>query len=113
MDSATNKVVADLRLAHSRATNRLADHNFVAPSGTVPVGVDPSLTYQTGPTGTPVLNRLPDGTQIAAATTIVFKADGSAQVTGANAITVRSSSGTSNNHTIEVNTTTSRIEVVP
>ena len=113
VDAATNQVAADLRLAHSRATNRLADQNFVAPSGTVPVGVDALSIYQTGPTGTLVTNRLPDGTQIAAATTIVFKADGSAQVTGANPITVRSSSDTSNNHTIEVNTTTSRIEVVP
>jgi prepilin-type N-terminal cleavage/methylation domain-containing protein len=113
VDSATNQVAADLRLAHSRATNKLADYNFVAPSTTLPAGVDPLSTYQTGPTGTLVLNRLPDGTQIAAATTIVFKADGSAQITGANPITVRSSSDTSINHTIEINTTTSRIQVVP
>jgi prepilin-type N-terminal cleavage/methylation domain-containing protein len=113
VDSATNQVAADLRLAHSRATNRLADHTFVAPSGAVPAGVAPLSTYQTGTTGTPVLRRLPDGAQIAAATSIVFKADGSAQVTGANPITVRSSSDASNDHTIEVNAATSRVKVVP
>jgi prepilin-type N-terminal cleavage/methylation domain-containing protein len=106
VDSATNQVAADLRLAHSKATNRLADYSFVVPAAN-------STTYQTGPTGTLASNSLPDGIQIATATTVVFKADGSAQVTGANPITVRSSSDTSNNHTIEVNITTSRIRVVP
>lgn len=113
VDSATNQVVTDLRLAHSQATNRLADYNFIAPSSTVPAGALPLSTYQTGPTGTLVLNRLPDGTRLAVATTVVFKADGTAVVTGANPITVRSSVDANTFHTININTATSRIQVVP
>ena len=51
VDSATNQVVADLRLAHSQATNRLTDTSFVVPADTVPAGVDPLSTYQVGPPG--------------------------------------------------------------
>ena len=115
VDSATNQVTVDLRTVHSKATNRLADYSFVAPASAVPPGVDPLSTYETGPTdGTLVFNRLPDGTQIAAATNIKFKGDGSAQViSGANPITVGSSKDAANNHTIDVNIATSRIKVVP
>src|SRR5215212_7828891 len=42
VDSATNQVVADLRLAHTQATNRLTDVTFVVPSAD-------SSTYQIGP----------------------------------------------------------------
>src|SRR5215203_955981 len=49
VDSATNQVVADLRLAHTQATNHLTDSNFVVPADTVPAGVDPLSTYQVGP----------------------------------------------------------------
>src|SRR5215216_158320 len=44
VDSATNQVVADLRLAHTQATNHLADSSFVVPS-------DDSSTYEIGPDG--------------------------------------------------------------
>jgi type II secretory pathway pseudopilin PulG len=120
VDSATNQVAADLRHAHSQATNRLAASTFVTPAGTVPAGVVPLSTYEIGPAGTLDFDRLPNGTQIAAATNITFKTDGSAQVVsgtpavgGTITITVRSSKDAANNHTIQINTTTSRIKVVP
>src|SRR5215217_7340267 len=82
VDSATNQVVTDLRLAHSQATNRLINTNFI-------VAGPNSSTYQIGPAGNlemRYLLRMDDRgdsdvyqAQIAAATTIVFKADGSAQ----------------------------------
>jgi len=111
VDSATNQITADLRLAHSQATNRLAEYSFVAPADPVPAGVDPLSTYETGPTGK--LHRLPDGTQIQDTTTVVFEGDGEAQVTGANPITVRSAGDANNNSTIEINALTSRVRVVP
>jgi prepilin-type N-terminal cleavage/methylation domain-containing protein len=109
VDSATNQLAADLRLAHTQAANRLANHSIV-------VAAANSSTYQIGPTGgTLATNTLPDGTQIALATTIVFKSNGEATVTsGAGSpITVRSSNDTTVDHTIEFNTTTSRIKIVP
>src|SRR5215211_6393063 len=52
VDSATNQVVADLRLAHTQARNRLTDINFVVPADPVPDGVeDPLSAYQVGPPG--------------------------------------------------------------
>ena len=120
VDSATNQVAADLRLAHSQATNRLADSDFTTPDPTPPVGAVPLSTYELGPAGAVGSDRLPDGTQIVAATNIRFKADGSVQVMSGPAaaggiimITVRSSKDATNNHAIRIYTTTSRIEVVP
>ena len=122
VDTATNQVAADLRLANTQATNRLADSNFTTPDPTPPdppPGV-PLSTYEVGPAVEVASDRLPDGTQIATATTIRFKANGSAQVISGPAaaggiitITVRSSKDAANNHTIQINTTTSRIKVVP
>src|SRR5215217_3965941 len=69
VDSATNQIVADLRLAHTQATNRLIDTNFVVPSAD-------SSTYQVGPPGELETRNLPGDdqgtpkTKIAAATTI-------------------------------------------
>jgi prepilin-type N-terminal cleavage/methylation domain-containing protein len=124
VDTATNQVAADLRLANTQATNRLADSTFVTPAGTipdaVPAGVVPLSTYEVGPAGALAFDRLPEGTQIAAATNIKFKANGSAQVVSGPApvngiitITVRSSNNAANDNTIQINTTTSRIKVVP
>ncbi len=109
VDSATNQLTADLRLAHTSATNRLTDYVVTLQAGS---------TYRVGPITTPEASRpqrtLPDGTQIAAATTITFSPNGGATVSGAGSpITVRSSANTSNDHTIEFNTTTSRIKVAP
>src|SRR5215212_12210043 len=78
VDSAANQVVADLRLAHTQATNRLTDSSFVVPSAD-------STTYQVGPPGDLDTMTLPGDdqgtpkTKIVAATTIVFKATGEAK----------------------------------
>ena len=107
VDSTTNQVVADLRLVHSRATNRLADYSFVVPANS-------SSTYQIGPSGGALVTQtLPEGTQIASATTIVFKANGEAQVTSGapSPIRVELSKDTTNYHEIEFNSVTSRIRV--
>jgi prepilin-type N-terminal cleavage/methylation domain-containing protein len=107
VDAATNQLAADLRLAHSKATNRLAQHTVSLTAG--------SSEYTVTGLGTRDLDDDPDEDLVGveAATTIVFKTNGEAQVTGASPITVRSTNDTTNNHTIELNTTTSRVKVVP
>ena len=111
VDSATNQLAADLRQAHTRATDRLADQTVTLTAGnseyTLPNGDTADLddNYDTGPAG--------DVVSVAAASTIVFKADGTAQITGANPITVRATNNPADNHTIQINTTTSEIKVVP
>src|SRR5919112_1207884 len=78
VDSATNQVVADLRLAHTQATNRLTNSSFLVPADSVPAGVDPLSTYQVGPPGDLDTMRLPGDdqgipkTKILTATTITF-----------------------------------------
>jgi prepilin-type N-terminal cleavage/methylation domain-containing protein len=120
VDTATNQVAADLRLANTQATNRLADSDFITPDPTPPGGVVPLSTYEVGPAGAVASDKLPEGTQIAAATRVRFKANGSAQVVSGPAavgsiitITVRSSTDVNNNHAIKINTVTSRIRVDP
>src|SRR5215216_3434248 len=77
VDSATNQVVADLRLAHTQATNHLTDSSFVVPSAD-------SSTYQVGPPGDLETQNLPRDdqgtpkTKILADTNIMFKPDGGA-----------------------------------
>jgi len=115
VDSATNQLAADLRQAHSMATNRLADQTvtlladqseYTLPSGAT---VDLDDNDDPGPAG--------DVVSVAANSTVVFHADGSAQITGAglmgNPITIRATNNTANNHTIEINPATSEIKVVP
>jgi type II secretory pathway pseudopilin PulG len=107
VDSATNQLVADLRQAHTRAINRLAVQTVTLTAGnseyTVPGGTTYDLDNDPDPDG--------DVISVAAASTIVFKGNGEAQVTGANPITVRVTNNTAKNHTIEINPITSRIEV--
>jgi prepilin-type N-terminal cleavage/methylation domain-containing protein len=117
VDSATNQVVADLRLAHSQATNRLTDSSFIIPSAS-------STTYQVGPAGSLETRTLPGDDQgtpktkivADAATTIVFKAAGGVQITppppGNITFTVAALDDDPS-HTIQVNTVTSRIQVDP
>jgi prepilin-type N-terminal cleavage/methylation domain-containing protein len=118
VDSATNQVVADLRLAHSQATNRLVDSSFIIPSAN-------STTYQVGPADSLETRTLPGDDQgtpktkiivDAAPTTIAFKADGGAQITppppGNITLTVAALDNNPS-HTIQVNTVTSRIQVDP
>jgi prepilin-type N-terminal cleavage/methylation domain-containing protein len=116
VDSATNQVVADLRLAHTQATNRLTDSSFVVPSA------DSSI-YEIGPPGELETRDLPDDdqgtpkTKILAATTITFHSDGSATIDPAGDITVAAIDEDCVDdddpcHTIEINTVTSRVKVV-
>jgi prepilin-type N-terminal cleavage/methylation domain-containing protein len=121
VDSATNQVVADLRLAHTQATNRLTDSTFVVPADPVPAGVvDPLSTYQVGPPGDLDTMTLPGDdqgtpkTKIVAPTAITFHSDGRAEIDPAGDITVTTTDGDPNDpfHTINVNTVTSRVKVV-
>src|SRR5215216_341844 len=112
VDSATNQVVADLRLAHTQATNHLTDTSFVVPSAD-------SSTYQVGPPGDLETRILPGDdqgtpkTKILATTTITFHSDGRAEIDPAGDIniTVAATDGDPS-HTINVNTVTSRVKVV-
>src|SRR5215210_489162 len=113
VDSATNQVVADLRLAHTQATNHLTDSSFIVPSAD-------SSTYQVGPEDIPAdldTVTLPSDdqgtpkTKILVATTIVFKSDGGAVIDPPGDITVAAIDGAPF-HTININTVTSRVKVV-
>ena len=117
VDSATNQVVADLRLAHTQATNHLTDSTFVVPADPVPAGVDPLSTYQVGPPGDLDTMTLPGDdqgtpkTKIVAPTAITFHSNGSAEIVPAGDIFVAATDGDPD-HRINVNTVTSRVKVV-
>jgi prepilin-type N-terminal cleavage/methylation domain-containing protein len=106
VDSATNQMVSDLRLAHTSATNRLAPWRVVLSPG--------SANYQIGPTGGTLSTRsLEKSTTITEGTTVTvveFKSNGEAQITGTGNIKVAAADG-SPCRQIEVNTVTSRIKV--
>jgi prepilin-type N-terminal cleavage/methylation domain-containing protein len=107
VDSATNQMVSDLRLAHTRATNRLANHEVRL--------TDNASTYQIGPPAALETRTLPDDARVDTAgptLNIVFKPDGSATPSGS-PITLRvSSADGAPDHDIEINTATSRVKVV-
>jgi type IV fimbrial biogenesis protein FimT len=107
VDSATNQMVSDLRLAHASATNRLANWR---------VELDPNTgNYRVGPSGGTLSSRsLEDGTEFPptlGVVAVVFKPSGEAQITGTGNIKVAADDGAPI-HEIEVNTVTSRIKVV-
>jgi prepilin-type N-terminal cleavage/methylation domain-containing protein len=109
VDSATNQMVSDLRLAHTSATNRLAPWRIEWTSG--------SANYQAGPgtssgfVGTPSSRSLEEGTRLTGTVTaVVFSPDGTAEIRGAGNIEVAAADG-SPCHQIEVNTVTSRVKV--
>src|SRR5215204_6286006 len=125
VDSATNQVVADLRLAHTQARNRLTDINFVVPADPVPDGVeDPLSAYQVGPPEGPpedidtmILPGDDQGTpktKILAPTTITFHAEGGADPAGNINITVTTTDGDPDDpcpsNTININSVTSRVK---
>src|SRR5688500_9714996 len=56
VDSATNQMVADLRQAHTQATNRLANHEVRL--------TDNGSTYRIGPPAALETVTLPDGTKV-------------------------------------------------
>jgi prepilin-type N-terminal cleavage/methylation domain-containing protein len=108
VDSATNQLAADLRLAHSKAMNRLAPQTATLTGD--------SSVYTV--TGTPPRDLDDNGAEnlvaVAASSRIVFGADGGAEFEiGANPIDVRSTNDTAKCQRIDVNTTTSRIKIVP
>ncbi len=118
VDSATNQLASDLRLAHSKATNRLDDWQVVLTSG--------SSTYQIGPEGgsleprslcgdggcgsnDPKVSFTGGGT-----VTITFSSDGSASVASAGAPTTFKVSVDGNpDHDIRLTTATSEVAIDP
>jgi len=140
VDSATNQMVGDLRLAHSKASSRLVTHRVCFPSDsatyqigpqTGPGACDPAPPPPLGP-GTLETHQLPDGTEtgttLISPPAIAFCADGTLEAppTGAVCpggtaapspdpgdtvtITIRSEDDTPSTD-IEVNKVTSRVVV--
>ncbi len=106
VDSAANQLVADLRLAHTSAANRLAQWQVVTDTAT-------PNTYQTGRVGSLITHTLPEGTGTATAATVTFNANGSATLPGNAAtatITAQADDGNPN-ATIEVIAVTSRVKL--
>lgn len=109
VDSATNQMISDLRLAHTSATNRLTNYEIHLNAG--------STTYQIGPPASLRTRTLPDETTVDTTLTIVFKPDGSVTASptppsGTSiSFTVRASDGDPG-HNIQINTATSRVKVV-
>ena len=106
VDSSTNQMISDLRLAHTSATNRLTDYEVRLNAG--------SSTYQIGPSASLATRTLSDGTTVDATLTIVFKPDGSATASPSGSpITFKvSSSDGDPAHIMQINTATSRVKVV-
>jgi prepilin-type N-terminal cleavage/methylation domain-containing protein len=106
VDSATNQVVADLRLAHTRATNRLEYWRIEMDADT--------RNYRMGLDGGALSSdSLPDHTEFpptSGLSAIVFKPNGGAQITGAGNIRIAADDG-SPCHEIAVNSVTSRVKV--
>jgi prepilin-type N-terminal cleavage/methylation domain-containing protein len=112
VDSATNQVVSDLRLAHTSATNRLTEWRVELDpnSGNYRIGSGSSSGF----VGTPSSRSLEEGTEFPPTlqvVAVVFRPNGEAQVTGTGNIKVAADDGAPI-HEIEVNTVTSRIKVV-
>ena len=109
VDSATNQLAADLRLAHTRATNRLEQWQVVLTAD--------SSTYTIGPVGAPSTRDLDDSVDdevvVDAAALITFEPDGSAVLPGDAPLIVSSADDGALNHAIEINAATSRIQIDP
>jgi type IV fimbrial biogenesis protein FimT len=108
VDSATNQLASDLRLAHSTATNRLADQVVSLTAGS-------SEYSMTGSASPRDLDDDPDNNIVTVDTTatITFKPNGTAEPTGT-PITFRVQSADDDPfHDIEVVTTTSGVQIDP
>jgi type IV fimbrial biogenesis protein FimT len=134
VDSATNQVASDLRLAHTRATNQLVDWGVTTnlstyPGIALPAGVPASDYYliripaSGSLTLADVIGRdFPSEgaeTEIASSTPLAirFRPDGTAQAVGPGVTTVRvhvqgDPYDSNPRHDITVNTTTSRVQIV-
>jgi type IV fimbrial biogenesis protein FimT len=123
VDSATNQLAADLRLAHTRATNRLEQWQLV---------LDADSSYAIGPTDEaedcpddepnddylcPDLDDEPDVDKVVvdSAAIITFEPNGSALLPedACSATLVVSSADGDPDHDIEINAATSRIQIDP
>jgi len=111
VDSGTNQVVADLRLANTKATNELRTWEVNLTNNT--------STYSIGPTGSLSSRDLDDDstshTVVPDTTvTVTFNPDGSATTSpaGVNSFKIESSKDASKCHTIQITETTSRIQIV-
>jgi prepilin-type N-terminal cleavage/methylation domain-containing protein len=109
VDSAANQLAADLRLAHTKATNQLVQQTV-----TVPL-TDGSSQYTVTGEG---MRDLDDDDEhlvtVDGSHTIVFEPNGEAQfVSGGNPITVIGNSAPDGapSHTIDVNPLTSRVQI--
>jgi prepilin-type N-terminal cleavage/methylation domain-containing protein len=109
VDSATNQVAADMRLASTSASNRLVPWQVVFTTG--------NLNYQLVKESTPAVTTtrwLPDGTKIASTTTVEFATDGSATVISGSGSPIHIQSTDGNPQlNVEFNTQTSRVQIVP
>lgn len=113
VDSATNQLTSDLRLAHTKATNQLTNYQVAFTDG--------NSSYQFGPAGSPVTRTLPDGVIVdTMLTTIEFKPDGSVTapaglVVPADAVdeilVSKVDPALDPKHGISINPTTSRVKV--
>ncbi len=107
VDSATNQLVSDLRLAHTQASNRLTPYQVVFTGG--------ESSYQIGPVGSLKTRTLPDDVRVnTSLTTIKFSPSGSVSgpVGAANEIVVSKTSPASTpQHGISINPATSRVKV--
>jgi prepilin-type N-terminal cleavage/methylation domain-containing protein len=110
VDSATNQLAAELRLAHTSASNQLTPWQVALTADSQSY----DLVKLTSPAVT-TSRSLPDDTEVGTSITIKFEPDGSAEVvTGSgNTIVVRSTDASPQQHNIEFNTVTSRIKIDP
>jgi prepilin-type N-terminal cleavage/methylation domain-containing protein len=113
VDSATNQVVADLRLAHTKATNQLEEWQVV-------LAADSSTYTIIGPVGPPSNRDLDedagDEVIVDSGATITFKGNGSAALPGdASSATfiVKPADADEPAHEIEINAAISRIQIDP
>ncbi len=110
VDSATNELAADLRLAHTQATNRLAPQQVTLAAGSSEYTVTGSATPRDLDDDPASHELIVNSTM-----TITFNSDGSAALPGgatSATLTVSSADGDPD-HGIEINSATSRIEIVP
>ena len=135
VDSATNQVASDLRLAHTRSTNQLVDWGV-----TMNLSTFPGITLPASiPAGDYYVFRIPEsgvialsdiemrelpeeGTDVeidpATPLAVRFHPDGTAEAVGVGVTTVRvhvqgDSYDSNPRHDIEINTSTSRVQVDP
>jgi prepilin-type N-terminal cleavage/methylation domain-containing protein len=122
VNSSTNQLAADLRQAHSKAMNRLADQTVTLTKGSSEYAMTGAGTLDLDEDQAANLDDAPDEdvaiVNWSGATTpinIVFKGDGSATLPeGASTLTLTVSAADGDpNHDIEISAATSRVKVVP